>query len=44
MASALRVAKGGTNYGILLIPASWPDASRVRIRSLGGTMAWRKVP
>jgi len=42
--SALRVTKNGTNYGILLIPTNWPDASRVRIRTSTGPKAWRKVP
>lgn len=42
--SALRVNKGGTNYGILLIPTNWPDASRIRIQTSTGTKAWRKLP
>ena len=44
MASTLRVNKGGTNYGILLIPTNWPDASRIRIQTSTGTKAWRKLP
>jgi hypothetical protein len=42
--SALRVNKGGTNYGILLIPTNWPDASRIRIQTTTDTKAWRKLP
>lgn len=44
LASALRTMKRGTNYGILLIPTNWPDASRVRIQTAAGTKAWRKLP
>ena len=44
IASALRVNKGGTNYGIILIPTNWPDASRVRIQTSTGPKAWRKLP
>jgi hypothetical protein len=44
MASALRVNKGGTNYGVLLVPTNWPDASRIRIQSSTGTKAWKKLP
>ncbi len=44
MTSALRMNKGGTNYGILLIPTNWPDASRIRIQTSTGTKAWRKLP
>ena len=44
LASALQVHKGGTNYGIMLIPTNWPDASRIRIQTSAGPKAWRKIP
>jgi hypothetical protein len=44
LTSALQVNKGGTNYGIILIPTYWPDASRIRIQTSTGPKAWRKMP
>jgi hypothetical protein len=41
--SPFRVNKGGTNYGILLVPTNSPNASRIRIQTTNGVMAWQKL-
>lgn len=42
--SPLRIAKGGTTYGIILVPTSSPDASKFRIQTASGTKSLMKLP
>ena len=42
--SPLRISKNGVSYGILLVPTSSPDASRIRIQTSSGTKAMKKLP
>jgi hypothetical protein len=42
--SPIRISKGTVNYGIILVPADSPDASRFRIQTSSGVKAFRKLP
>jgi hypothetical protein len=44
LASPLRIAKDGTNYGIVLVDTNAPDASQIHVKTSTGIKAWKKLP
>ncbi len=44
LTSPLRIARNGTNYGILLVDTNATDASRIQVRTASGVKAWKKLP
>lgn len=44
LTSPLRIRKGGTTYGILLVDPASPDASRIHIQTGAGRKALQKLP
>ena len=44
LTSALRIAKGGTNYGVILVDTNSANASRIRIRTSAGIKSLEKLP
>ncbi len=41
--SPLRIAKNGTNYGIVLAETNAPEASKVQVKTSSGIKAWMKL-
>ena len=44
LSSPLRIAKDGTNYGIVLVETNALDASRILVKTSSGIKAWKKLP
>ena len=44
LTSPLRIGKNGTTYGILLVPPTAVNASKLRIQTASGTKALQKLP
>jgi hypothetical protein len=44
LVSPLRIAKNGTNYGIVLVETNAADASKIQVKTLAGVKAWMKLP
>jgi hypothetical protein len=44
LSSPLRIARNGTNYGILLVQTNATDASRIQVKTPAGIKAWKKLP
>jgi hypothetical protein len=44
LTSPLRIAKGGTIYGIVLTDPNSPNASKFRIQTPSGVKAWKTLP
>ncbi len=44
LSSPLRIARNGTNYGILLVQTDATDASRIQVQTSAGIKAWKKLP
>lgn len=42
--SPLRMHKGGTNFGIVLVETNAPGASKIHVQTSSGIKAWRKLP
>ncbi len=44
LVSSLRIAKDGTNYGIVLVETNAPVASKIHVKTASGIKALRKLP
>lgn len=44
LTSPLRIHKNGTNYSIVLVETTAPDASKIQVKTSSGVKAWRKLP
>lgn len=42
--SAMRICKNGTNYGMVMVNTTDPNASRIRVQTSSGIKAWKRLP